>query len=74
MKAHRKLYQSYLLRIWREGYDLDWRASLQDIGTGEAQNFANLSGLLEFLQCQAEQGFLPLNQGARRGDTRIMKE
>lgn len=54
MTSHPKLYQSYLLRIWKEGPDLDWRASVQEIASGETRHFASLDGLLEFLHCQTE--------------------
>ena len=44
-------YQSFLLRIWRECDDGDWRYSLQDVFNGECFNFSNLYELYEKL-CQ----------------------
>jgi len=54
MKAYRRLYHSYLLRVWKENNDLEWRGSLQNVATGECHNFGNLSSLFSFLQSQAE--------------------
>ena len=68
MTAHPKLYHSYLLRIWNEGYDLDWRASLQDIANGETRHFASMTSLLEFLQRQTEAGLMPPNELLTVGD------
>ena len=42
-------YQSYLLRLWRDGADHPWRASLQCAATGEKLAFANLLMLFAFL-------------------------
>jgi len=55
MKAYRRLYQSYLLRVWKENHDLEWRGSLQNVATGECHNFGNLSNLFSFLQSQTEE-------------------
>lgn len=43
-------YRSYLLRLWREKVDVDWRASLQNVLTGERHVFANLEQLFVFLK------------------------
>ena len=56
MKTNFRIYQSYLLRLWKEGFDPNpvWRASLQDVATGECTNFANLDELFQFLRTQSE--------------------
>lgn len=45
-------YQSYLLRVWREGLDEERRASLQNIVSGEINYFANLADMFAFLCLQ----------------------
>ena len=56
MSAQRPGYVAYLLRLWQaqdvEG--LCWRASLQDVRSGERQGFASLEALFEFLRAQTE--------------------
>lgn len=42
-------YRAFLLRLWREGEGLPWRATLEDPHTGERFNFATLERLFEFL-------------------------
>jgi hypothetical protein len=42
-------YRSYLLRLWRDGEGSQWRASLEDIASGQKQFFANIALLIEFL-------------------------
>lgn len=44
-------YHSYLLRLWQVG--VDWRASLEDVETGELQGFSELAALIDFLEKQA---------------------
>jgi hypothetical protein len=43
-------YHSYLLRLWQVG--VDWRASLEDVETGELQGFAGLAALIDYLEKQ----------------------
>jgi hypothetical protein len=44
-------YHSFLLRLWREKDDGEqWRASLEDVATGEQLGFANLAALLRYLE------------------------
>lgn len=50
MKAYQRLYDSFLLRLWKDGPEPDWHASLQNIATGECHNFADLNGLYSFLE------------------------
>lgn len=56
MKSNFRVYQSYLLRLWKEGFDPNpvWRASLQNVASGECNNFASLDELFQFLQQQSE--------------------
>lgn len=42
-------YHSFLLRIWRDDFESDWRASLQDVKTGDCHYFASLEALTRFL-------------------------
>jgi hypothetical protein len=37
--------------MWRESMDGEWRASLQNVTSGDVKNFANLSDLFMFI-CQ----------------------
>ena len=50
-------YQSYLLRLWRTGAGeaVTWRASLEDIRTGQWHSFASLSAACKYLDLQTEQ-------------------
>jgi hypothetical protein len=52
-------YQAYMLRLWREGDDLPWRASLQNPHTGEQHSFASLERLFTYLKSQTEHPPLP---------------
>lgn len=45
-------YQSFLVRMWRDGPDMPWRASVQNVLTGEQRRFANVESLFLFLQGQ----------------------
>ncbi|MCI0521515.1 MAG: hypothetical protein L0Z70_14815 [Chloroflexi bacterium] len=54
MKTTELYYMSYLLRIWREGSHGEWRASLQNIATGECLSYASPSDLFEYLKSQFE--------------------
>jgi hypothetical protein len=55
MRSNLWLYQSYLLRLWRETIDGEWRASLQNISTGQCQYFSSLPQLCSFLEeCSQE--------------------
>ena len=51
MKPKQSNYKSYLLRLWRVRDDgINWRASLEDVQTGELKGFSRLTDLIEFLQ------------------------
>ena len=51
------IYCSYLLRLWqvREETGLAWRATLQDVKTGEQHGFADLDAMLAFLRSKTEE-------------------
>jgi hypothetical protein len=42
--------RSYLLRLWRDGPDGAWRASLRDAESGERLGFADLDHLFAYLR------------------------
>ena len=42
-------YESYILRLWRENPESEWRILLKEIDTGRQIVFANLEGLTAFL-------------------------
>jgi len=52
MTEDQRTYQAYLLRLWRvnSGRSTIWHASLEDPQTGARQGFADLKGLLAFLE------------------------
>jgi hypothetical protein len=54
MRARNPVYQSYLLRMWRESKDGEWHASLQDVATSECRNFRDLASLFAFLCDQGD--------------------
>jgi hypothetical protein len=44
------LHQSYLLRVWRESPNGAWRASLENVITGQRHYFTRLTDLVVFLE------------------------
>ena len=48
-ELHRADYQSYLLRLWRDGAQTTWRASLQSTSTDQTYQFASIEALFAFL-------------------------
>lgn len=44
------LCQSYLLRIWRDSEDGEWRATLLTIPAQERHQFTSVEGLFNFLE------------------------
>ena len=42
-------YQSYVMRLWREGADQPWRATLRCVFSGEQKHFTSLDELMAFL-------------------------
>ena len=49
MAGQEQSYHSYLLRLWRDGADEPWRASLEDTRTGERTCFATVEQLMNTL-------------------------
>ena len=50
-------YVSHLLRLWRgSGAKAVWRASLENVFTGERVSFASLDELFDFLRGQTGEG------------------
>ena len=47
-----KQYQSYLLRIWKDDDQGEWRALLLTIPTQERRHFASLDALFKYLNEQ----------------------
>jgi hypothetical protein len=43
-------YMAYLLRMWREDRDAEWRALLENPNNGERAGFATLDDLVAFLE------------------------
>jgi hypothetical protein len=54
MKTHSN-YHSYLLRLWQVQGEAGtgWRASLEDVQTGELRGFQDVGELLNYLDRQA---------------------
>ena len=48
------MYLSFLLRLWRESEHGAWRASLENVLTGERRGFPNLASLLAFLEAECQ--------------------
>ena len=44
--------ESYLVRLWRDGRHSGWRASLQQVRTGQTHHFARPEALWAFLQAE----------------------
>lgn len=52
MESTEKTYQAYLVRLWRDGDQGGWRASAQAPKETKAQLFADIQGLIAFLEAQ----------------------
>jgi hypothetical protein len=50
-------YKAYLLRLWLagDGDQPEWRASLEDPGTGEVRGFSDLEEMVRYLR-EVEKG------------------
>lgn len=48
-------YLAFLIRLWRDESQHEWRATVQDAHAGEQHSFASLSALLLFLETQTGQ-------------------
>jgi hypothetical protein len=44
--------ESYLVRLWRDSRHSGWRASLQQVRTGETRHFARPEALWAFLEAE----------------------
>ena len=56
MEINTNDYHSYLLRLWRVRDDgQQWRASLEDVQTGEMRGFENAKALVRYLQALTAQ-------------------
>ena len=49
---YRSNYMTYVLRLWQDGDDAPWRASLECARTGERHSFVDLSALFAFLKLE----------------------
>ena len=54
-EAQSRLYEAYMVRIWRDSPQSCWRASAQLVADGEIVNFGNLPALFEFLRLRSEE-------------------
>ena len=54
MKEQPSDYHAYLVRIWRDGSDGEWRTSTESVATGLIVNFACLSTLFAFLDARTK--------------------
>jgi len=70
MLGNNRIYQSYILRLWRESVDGEWRASLQNVTSGDVNNFGSLSDLFMFICQKTEQ---PPYQPQIKGETDPIK-
>jgi hypothetical protein len=43
--------QSYLLRLWNDGKQPVWRATLEDVRSREVMTFTTLEQLSDYLRC-----------------------
>ena len=63
MKSNSTAYQSYLLRLWCEADNEEWRASLENVVTHECHNFPNMNALFEFLNEHTGQSLTRFSPG-----------
>jgi hypothetical protein len=56
MDEEGRRHLAYLIRLWRvdDGQRAIWRASLQDVRTGQRRGFADLESACRFLRAQIE--------------------
>ena len=54
-------YKAYLLRLWLagDGDQPEWRASLEDPGTGEVRGFSDLDEMVKYLRGVEKEGCIP---------------
>ncbi len=61
-------YKAYLLRLWLagDGDQPEWRASLEDPGTGEVRGFSDLDQMVSYLR--------EMEKGGQKDGTRMNAE
>lgn len=67
MTTRERPYTSYLLRVWRENENDDWRGALKEVRTGELHSFSTPTLLVEFLM-QHEVNARPNRPNPNAGD------
>ena len=55
MKTSLENYQSFLVRLWREDLEDQWRVTLQEVMSRKSYNFSSLAEMFEFLNSQGEE-------------------
>jgi hypothetical protein len=57
VRDRKRRYRAYLLRLWqvRDKGQFDWRASTENVHTGEQRGFAGLADLYAFLEGEVGQ-------------------
>ena len=55
MNGTKKDYQAYLLRLWRDGEEEQWRILLEDVQTGKRESFAGIQSLMQYIQAVSQQ-------------------
>lgn len=66
MKAQERYYRSFLVRLWKEYAGSEWRASIQDIASGECRYFSEMGELFQFLKNVPETSTLDMSKAATR--------
>jgi hypothetical protein len=46
----RRVYQAYLLRLWREPHDEKWRVIIEEPHTQERRAFSDVKAFISFLE------------------------
>ena len=69
---HQPDYQAYLLRLWRVEVNgqLAWRASLEQVDSGEKHGFCSLEELFAFIE-RCTQSTAVLNERRKKGQNDI---
>jgi hypothetical protein len=56
----KRAHQAFVLRLWRENPQGNWRASLVDARTTDQVHFARLAELVAFLEARTGELIIPL--------------
>ena len=59
-----KTYQAYMLRLWRDGGQAPWRASLENTADGQRIYFGSVRELVCFLQDESKNDTVVAEQSA----------